>query len=91
MTQKQKQLNELRVDFNKHQSETKEIIKKKIYEIKKTTQEIKEELNKDMEDLRKKNQIEILEIKSPFNQIKIQWKATPQSRTSGRQNPRAQR
>jgi hypothetical protein len=61
-----KQLNELREDFNKHQSETKDIIKREIYEIKKTTQNIKEELNKDMENLRKKNPTEILEIKSPF-------------------------
>jgi hypothetical protein len=30
-----------------------------------TTQDIKDELNKDMEKLRKKNQTEILEIKSP--------------------------
>jgi hypothetical protein len=30
---------------------------------------MKEELNKNMENLRKKNQIEILEIKSPFNQM----------------------
>jgi hypothetical protein len=35
-----------------------------------TTQNIKEELNKDMENLRKKNQTEILEIKSPFSQTK---------------------
>jgi hypothetical protein len=35
-----------------------------------TTQNIKEELNKDMESLRKKNQTEILEIKSPFSQTK---------------------
>jgi chromosome segregation ATPase len=34
-----------------------------------TTQNIKE-LNKDIENLRKKNQTEILEIKSPFSQIK---------------------
>jgi hypothetical protein len=31
---------------------------------------MKEQLNKDMENLRKKNQTEILEIKSHFNQIK---------------------
>jgi hypothetical protein len=30
-----------------------------------TTQTIKEELNKDLENLRRKNQTEILEIKSP--------------------------
>jgi hypothetical protein len=35
-----------------------------------TTQNIKEELNKDMGNLRKKNQTEILEIKSPFSQTK---------------------
>jgi hypothetical protein len=32
--QTQKQINELREDFNKHQSETKDIIKKEIYELK---------------------------------------------------------
>jgi hypothetical protein len=32
-----------------------------------TTQNIKEELNKDMENLRRKNQTEIMEIKSPFS------------------------
>jgi hypothetical protein len=31
---------------------------------------MKEELNEDMENLRKKNWIEILEIKGPFKQIK---------------------
>jgi hypothetical protein len=41
-----------------------------IYELKMTTQSIKEELNKDMENFRKKNQEEILEIKSPFSQTK---------------------
>jgi chromosome segregation ATPase len=35
-----------------------------------TTQNIKEELNKEMENLRKKNQTEILEIKSPISQTK---------------------
>jgi hypothetical protein len=35
-----------------------------------TAQNIKEELNKDIENLRKKNQTEILEIKSPFSQTK---------------------
>jgi hypothetical protein len=66
----QKQLNELREDFNKFQSETKETIKKEIYERKKITQVMEEEFNKDMENLRKKNQIETLEIKSLLNQIK---------------------
>jgi hypothetical protein len=37
-----------------------------------TTKNIKKELFKDMENLRKKNQTEILEIKSPFNQTKTQ-------------------
>jgi hypothetical protein len=35
-----------------------------------TIQNIKEELNKDMENLRKKNQTEILEMKSLFSQTK---------------------
>jgi chromosome segregation ATPase len=35
-----------------------------------TIQDMKEELNKDMENLRKKNQTKILEIKTPFSQIK---------------------
>jgi hypothetical protein len=35
-----------------------------------TTHNIKEELNKDMENLRKKNQTEILVIKSLFSQTK---------------------
>jgi DNA-directed RNA polymerase alpha subunit len=59
--------NELREDFNNHQSETKNTIKKEIDELKLKTQNIKEELNKDTENLRKKNQTEILEIKSPFH------------------------
>jgi chromosome segregation ATPase len=41
-----------------------------MYVLKLTTQTIKEEVNKDMENLRKKNQAEILEIKSPFSQTK---------------------
>jgi hypothetical protein len=44
----QKQTNELREDFNKHQSETWDTIKKEIYDLKMTTQNIKEELNKEM-------------------------------------------
>jgi hypothetical protein len=64
----QKQIKELTEDFNKHQSQTKDTIE--IYELKMTTQNIKEELNKNMENLRKKNQTEILEIKSPFSQTK---------------------
>jgi chromosome segregation ATPase len=41
-----------------------------MYELKMTTQNIKGELNKDMENFRKKNQTEILGIKSPFSQTK---------------------
>jgi chromosome segregation ATPase len=66
----QKQLHELKENFNKHQSETKDTIKTEIYELKMRTQNIKEELNKDMENLRNKNQTEILEIKTPFSQTK---------------------
>jgi hypothetical protein len=50
----QKQINELREDFNKHQSETKNIIQKETYKLKLTTQNIKKELNKDMEKPQKK-------------------------------------
>jgi hypothetical protein len=57
-------------EFNKHKSETKNTIKRAIYEIMNTTQNIKQELNKDWEKIRKKNQTEILEIKSPFSQTK---------------------
>jgi hypothetical protein len=67
---RQKQLNELREDFNKHQSEAKDSIKREIYETKKTTQNIKEELNKDIENFSKKNQTEILGKNSPFSQAK---------------------
>jgi hypothetical protein len=38
---------------------------------------MKGERNKDMESLSKKSQAEILEIKSPLNQLKIQLKVTP--------------
>jgi hypothetical protein len=51
----QKQINDLRQDFNKHQSETKDTIKREKYELKMTTQNIKQEWNKDMEYHRKKN------------------------------------
>jgi chromosome segregation ATPase len=50
----QKQLKELREDFSKYQSETKNTIKREIYEIKKTTQNIQKELNKDMGNPQKK-------------------------------------
>jgi hypothetical protein len=61
---------ELREDFSKPKSETKDTIKKEVYESKIATQNIKKELNKSMETLRKKNQTEILELKSPFSQTK---------------------
>jgi hypothetical protein len=50
----QKQIKELKEDFNKHQSETIDTIKREIHELKRTTQIIKEELNKDMKILRRK-------------------------------------
>jgi type I site-specific restriction endonuclease len=50
----QKQIKELREDFNKHQHETKDTVKREIYELKMRIQNIKEELNKDMENLREK-------------------------------------
>jgi hypothetical protein len=54
---RQKQTKELRKDFNKHQSKTKDTIKREIDELKMTTQNIKEELNKDMENFKKKKRI----------------------------------
>jgi uncharacterized membrane-anchored protein YhcB (DUF1043 family) len=38
----QKQINELREDFNKHQSEINDTIKREIYQLKMITQNIKE-------------------------------------------------
>jgi hypothetical protein len=64
----QKQIKELREDLNNR--ETKDTIKREIHELKRTTQIIKEELNKDLENFRRKNQTEILEIKSLFSQTK---------------------
>jgi hypothetical protein len=52
---------------------------------------MKEEYNKDMESLREKNQSEILEIKSPLNQLKITVEATPADQNNGRENFRALR
>jgi hypothetical protein len=51
----QKQINDLREEFNKHQSVSKDTVKKETYKGKMTTQNIEEELNKNMENLRKKN------------------------------------
>jgi uncharacterized phage infection (PIP) family protein YhgE len=59
----QKQIREFRQDLNKHQSETKDTIKREIHELKRTTKIIKEELITDLENLRRKNQTEILETK----------------------------
>jgi gas vesicle protein len=85
----QKQIRELREDLNNHQSETKDTIKREIRELKRTTQIIKEELNKDMENLRRKNQIEILEIKSLYkSHKKHSGRPLQQTRASGRQNLR---
>jgi predicted nucleotide-binding protein (sugar kinase/HSP70/actin superfamily) len=66
----QKQIKELREDLNKHQSEAKDTVKREIQELMRTRKIIKEKLNKDLENLRRKNQTEILEIKSPYCQIK---------------------
>jgi hypothetical protein len=66
----QKQIKGLREDFNKHESETKDPMKREINELKRTMQIIKEELNKDMESLRRKNQIKIPEIKVPYSQMR---------------------
>jgi hypothetical protein len=66
----QKQIKELREDLNRHQNETKYTIKREMHELKRTAQIIKEDLNKGMENLRRKNQAEILEIKSPYSQTK---------------------
>jgi propanediol dehydratase small subunit len=67
------------------------LLKKDIYEINKTIYGVEEELNKDMENLRKKYQTEILEIKSPFSQIKNSRSPLHQIRTSGIQNLGTQR
>jgi hypothetical protein len=48
----QKQIKELWEDLNKHQSETKDTIKREIHELKRTTKIIKE-VNKDLENLRR--------------------------------------
>jgi DNA repair ATPase RecN len=46
------------------------LLKKQVCEIKKTTQGVKEEYNEGMECLREKSQTEILEIRSPLNELK---------------------
>jgi hypothetical protein len=66
----QKQIKKLRKDFNKHQRETKDTIKREIHKLKRTTQIMKEELNKHIKNLKRKNQTEILEITSPYTQTK---------------------
>jgi molecular chaperone DnaK (HSP70) len=50
----QKQINELRGNLNKHQSDTEDNIKREINELKMKIKNIKEEVAKDMENLRKK-------------------------------------
>jgi Tfp pilus assembly protein PilP len=72
-----RQIKQLRGDLNKHQSETKDTVKREIHELKRITQIIKEELNKYLENLRRKNQKEILEIKIPVVKQKTHWKANP--------------
>jgi hypothetical protein len=55
------------------------------------SQDIKVEYSKDMQSLRKKNQAEILEIKSPLNKIKNTVESLSSKRgKSGRQNFRSQ-
>jgi hypothetical protein len=65
----QKQINKLR-ELQQTPKWNKDTIKREIYELKMTTQNIKDKLNNDTENLRKKNQTEILEIKSPISQTK---------------------
>jgi hypothetical protein len=65
-----RQINEFREDINKHQSETKDTMRREMYELKMTTQNIKDELNKDRENFSRKNQKEILEIKSLISRTK---------------------
>jgi hypothetical protein len=78
-------------NFNKHQSETKDTVKRELHELNRATEIIKEEWNKDRENIRTKNQTEIQEVKSPFSQTKNRGRPLQQTRTSGRQNLRAQR
>jgi hypothetical protein len=85
----QKQLSELREDFNKLQSETKETIKKKeVHQIRKTTQDMKEEFNKDIANLRKQLNRNP-ENKNFLKSNKIyRGKPLQQTRTGRRQNLR---
>jgi flagellar biosynthesis chaperone FliJ len=50
----QKQINGLRGEYNKHQSKTKDTIKREICAIKKSPQNIKQELHKDVNKPQKK-------------------------------------
>jgi hypothetical protein len=63
-------MNEFRLDFNKHQSETKGIIEKKDTWIKEDNTKYKRRVEQRCGKPQKKNQTEILEIKSPFSQTK---------------------
>jgi hypothetical protein len=74
----QKETHELRNNLNKHQSETKDTIKREINQLKRKIKNIKEEVTKDMENLRKKNQTEKKKKHSgkPLQQTRTQnmWK-----------------
>jgi hypothetical protein len=83
-----KQIKELREDLNKHQSKTKDSVKREIHELKRTTQIIKEEMNKDMEEKEKQKS---WKYKVPIVKQKHSGGPLQQTRTSGRQNLRAQR
>jgi FtsZ-binding cell division protein ZapB len=58
-------------DLNKHQSETANIIKREINELRTKIDNIKEEVTNAMENLRKKNQTEIQnKMESYYSRIK---------------------
>jgi hypothetical protein len=82
-------MNELKEDFNKHQSETQDTIKKEIYELKMTTQNIKEEIKKDLENLRKMNQTNPRNKKFSYPNKKHSGRSIQQSRARERQSLRA--
>jgi paraquat-inducible protein B len=72
----QKQINELIGVLNKQQSETENTINTEINELRMKIDNIKEKVTHNMEILRK----------TMKQKYKTQWKATPQTRTNGRQN-----
>jgi hypothetical protein len=65
-----KQMKKLREDYNKHQSETKNAVKREVHELRRTKQIIKQKMNKGVESHRRKNQTEIRKIKCPYSQTK---------------------